>query len=180
MYGIVNKAIQEMIVENYGIEKWNLILEKSGIDIDFFISNEPYDDDVTYVLAKTIANEMKIPVQDVLLSFGEWWVLRTAKEKYSGLMQAGGASLKEFIFNLPNFHNRVMLIYPRLTPPEFKITNIEENGVWLHYYSKREGLQEFVKGILQGLAKMYETTVDIQLLKNRTLGDDHEIFKIGW
>jgi hypothetical protein len=29
--------------------------------------------------------------------------------KYGGLMEAGGNDLKEFLINLPLFHNRVML-----------------------------------------------------------------------
>jgi hypothetical protein len=48
-----------------------------------------------------------------------------------------------------------MLLYPKLTPPEFKVTDIEESSLHLHYFSKREGLQEFFRGLLQGLGKMY-------------------------
>jgi hypothetical protein len=55
----------------------------------------------------------------VLIAFGEWWVMKTS-EKYPGLMNSGGINLKEFLVNLPVFHNRIMLIYPKLTPPEFK------------------------------------------------------------
>ena len=36
MYGIVNKAIEELVIENFGVEKWDAIKEESGIDIDFF------------------------------------------------------------------------------------------------------------------------------------------------
>ena len=39
MYGIINKAIQDLVTEKFGIEKWQEILEKSGIKEDFFISN---------------------------------------------------------------------------------------------------------------------------------------------
>ena len=41
MYGIVNKAIESLVIENFGIEKWNIIKETSGVDVDFFMSNEP-------------------------------------------------------------------------------------------------------------------------------------------
>ena len=128
----------------------------------------------------TTAEELKIPVGKVLESLGEWWVLRTGKEKYGGLMEAGGDSLKEFLINLPVFHHRVMLIYPKLTPPEFKISDVQEQSVHLHYLSKRQGLQEFVRGLLQGLAKMYDTEAEIELLESRDDGSDHEIFKINW
>ncbi len=180
MYGIVNKAIEDLLTEQFGAAVWEKVREKSGIDIDFFLSNEPYDDAITYQLAGSAAEVLDIPVGDVLIAFGEHWVLRTSKEKYGGLMEAGGSSLKAFLVNLPVFHNRVMLIYPKLTPPEFKVSDITDHSIHLHYFSAREGLQEFVRGLLQGLGKMYHTPVDIELLQSRNNGDNHEIFKVSW
>ena len=180
MYGIVNKAIVDLVTTNFGQEKWEEILLKSGIEVDFFISNEPYDDSITYQLAITAAEVLNMSVGEVLIAFGEWWVVKTTQEKYPGLMESGGDNLKEFLLNLPEFHNRVMLIYPKLTPPEFKVSDITENGLNLHYFSKREGLQEFVRGLLQGLGKMFRTDVNIELLQNRNEGSTHEIFRITW
>jgi hypothetical protein len=180
MYGIVNKAIEELVIENFGQQKWEEVKERSGVDIDYFISNEPYDDDITFKLATAVAEVMSISISDVLRSFGEWWVMRTGKQKYSGLMEAGGSTLMQFLMNLPHFHNRVMLIYPRLTPPEFTTSHIEDSSIWIHYRSKREGLQEFVFGLLSGLSKMYETPSTIELIQSRNSGSDHEIFKVSW
>jgi hypothetical protein len=180
MYGIINKSIEDLVKANFGEEKWDLILERSGIDVDFFISNEPYDDDLTYKLAGATAEEMNLSLSDVLIAFGEWWVLKTTKEKYGNMLEAGGNSLREFLVNLPIFHNRVMLIYPKLTPPEFKVSNMEDRSIHVHYFSKRLGLQEFVRGLLQGLGKMYETPVTIELMESRLEGSDHEIFKVNW
>lgn len=180
MYGIVNKAIQDLIIDNFGEDKWETIKEKSGVDIDFFLSNEPYDDDITYKLAGAAAEVLDISVGEVLNAFGEWWVLKTGKEKYGGLMEAGGNNLKEFLVNLPLFHNRIMLMYPKLTPPEFKVSNLEENSIHIHYHSKRLGLQEFVRGLLAGLSKMYNVDSKIELLQSRDNGNLHEIFKVSW
>ncbi len=180
MYGIVNKAIEELIIENFGEDKWDAIKLRSGVDIDYFISNEPYDDDITYKLAGAASEEMNITVDNVLIAFGEWWVMRTVKEKYGGLMDAGGNSLREFLINLPLFHNRVMMIYPKLTPPEFKISDVQENSLYLHYFSKRVGLKEFVRGLLQGLSKSYNTPMNIELIESRDEGKDHEVFKLSW
>lgn len=180
MYGIVNKAIEDLITVNFGEEKWEIIKEKSGVDIDFFISSEPYDDDITFKLAIATSEEMEMTVSEVLVAFGEWWIIKTTSEKYPGLMDSGGSNFKEFIVNLPNFHNRVMLIYPKLTPPEFKVSDVTENSVHLHYFSKREGLQEFVRGLLQGIAKLHHTEIQLELLQSRNDGSSHEIFKIQW
>jgi hypothetical protein len=180
MYGIINKAIEELVIANFGKDKWEIIREKSGIELDFFISTEPYDDEITFKLALAVSEEMNMRLEDVLVAFGEWWVMKTTKEKYSGLMESGGSNLKEFIMNLPNFHNRVMLIYPKLSPPEFKVTDPTNDSVKLHYLSSRIGFQEFVRGLIQGLAKMFETNVVIELVQSRNDGFSHEIFKITW
>ena len=123
---------------------------------------------------------MNIPLSDVFITFGEYWVIKTGKEKYGSLMEAGGSNLKEFLKNLPAFHNRIMLMYPKLTPPEFKVSHEEENSLHLHYFSKREGLKDFVRGLVQGLGKMYNTPVEIILVNDRDKGDDHEVFKVSW
>lgn len=180
MYGIVNKAIEELVTENFGGEKWQSIKKNSNIDIDYFISNEPYDDEITYKLAISASQETGLSLSEVLIKFGEWWILKTGKEKYGYLLESGGENYKDFLINLPMFHNRVMMIYPRLTPPEFKISNIEEKSLQLHYYSKREGLQDFVKGLLLGLAKFYSCNVELTLIESRNLDSDHEIFHVRW
>lgn len=180
MYGIVNKAIQDLITEQFGEEKWEVVKEKSGVDVDYFLSNEPYNDDITYKLAGSASEVLGISVGQVLNAFGEYWVLKTGKEKYGNLMEAGGHNLKEFLVNLPLFHNRIMLMYPKLTPPEFKVSDLTANSIQVHYHSKREGLQEFVRGLLNGLAKMYQTSATVELIQSRDSGSAHEIFKVSW
>lgn len=180
MYGIINKSIEELVKEKFSVEIWLNILEKSKIEHDFFISSEAYDDSVTYKLVGAISELTGLSSGDILLTFGEWWILRTSKEKYGSLMESGGNNLREFLINLPLFHNRVMLIYPKLTPPEFKVSHIEENSIYVHYYSKREGLQDFVKGLLLGLGKMYLTPVNVDMIESRDAGQSNEIFKVSW
>jgi hypothetical protein len=180
MYGIVNKAIEELVIANFGEAKWDTVKAVSGIDVDYFISNEPYDDAITYQLAGAVASEMNMSVDEVLVVFGEWWILKTSKERYGSLMTAGGSDLRAFLLHLPDFHTRVMLMYPRLTPPEFQVSDVAANSICVHYYSQREGLQAFVRGLLQGLSKLYETETDIELIQSRDDGFDHEIFKVTW
>lgn len=180
MYGIVNKAIEDLVRENFGDKRWENIKLRSGVDIEYFISNEPYDDAVTYKLAQAVSDEMKMPLREVLIAFGEWWVMRTGKEKYGSLMEAGGKSFREFMVNLPAFHNRVMLIYPKLTPPEFRVTELGDQSIYVHYISKRPGLSDFVRGLLQGIGKIYHTPVVIEEIETREAGHQHDVFKVSW
>jgi hypothetical protein len=43
--------MESLVIENYGQHIWDAVKRRSGIDIDFFISNEPYDDALTFKLA---------------------------------------------------------------------------------------------------------------------------------
>lgn len=180
MYGIVNKAIEELVTENFGEDKWQIILEKSGIDEEFFISNEPYDDDITFKLAMTISTEMNMSVQAVLVAFGEWWILKTAKERYGYLLSSGGNNFRDFIINLPIFHNRIIMMYPKLSPPEFKVTDIHEQELKLHYISSRKGLSDFVYGLISGLGKFYQTETTIEHIESKEAPGTYDIFRISW
>lgn len=180
MYGIVNKAIEDLVRENFGDNAWEAIKQRSGVDIDFFLSNEPYDDSVTYKLAQAAAEETGMTLESVLSAFGEWWVLRTSREKYGALLQAGGTTLSSFLRNLPVFHNRIMMIYPKLTPPEFRVSNETEKSIDIHYHSARQGLQAFVRGLLLGIGKLYSQEVSVDLLQSRTEGASHEVYRVSW
>lgn len=180
MYGIVNKALEELAISNYGIDVWENIKRRAGVDIDFFISNEPYDDEITYNLAQAASDELGISVNEVLIAFGEWWILYTGRKQYGYLMETGGASFQKFMIHLPMFHNRIMMIYPKISPPEFQVTDIKENSLNLHYFSKRIGLKYFVYGLISGLGKFYQTPVKIELIQDRDKGDEHEIYYIEW
>ena len=178
MYGIVNQAIQGLVTENFGVETWAKIKEKSEVSDETFLSNQIYDDNITFKLASAASEVLQISMAEVLISFGEYWVLKTGNEKYGSLMKAGGHSLREFLLNLPNFHSRVMLLYPKITPPEFKITNETEDSLHLHYFSTREGLTHFMFGLISGLAKLYKVTVQIKLISDAKNG--HDIFLVKW
>ena len=180
MYGIVNNAIENLVKANFGDEKWQVILERSNIGMDYFLNSQPYDDAITFALAEAVSEVMQMPIGDVFRTFGEWWIVKTGQEKYGHLMEAGGNNLKEFLLNLPDFHNRILLLYPLLAPPEFKVTDVENSSLHLHYFSKRQGLKEFVHGLISGLGKMYKVPVEITLICSREDNFDHEIFKINW
>jgi len=180
MYGMVNQAIEDMVCEVHGEEVWELIKTKAEVDVDVFISNESYPDDYTYRLVAAASEVSKAPADEILVAFGEHWILRTASEGYGELMHAGGSNLKDFLVNLPNFHTRVVMIYPKLQPPRFEVTDVTKNSLNLHYITHRDGLMSFVVGLISGLGKLFKTPATSTLIASRANGDDHEIFKVEW
>lgn len=180
MYGIVNKAIQGLITESHGEKIWDEIASELKLESKYFLSNESYPDSLTYDLIAKASEKTGISAADIMHSFGEYWVLNTGMKSYGSLMKAGGKDFGEFITNLPNFHSRVMLIYPKLNPPEFKVSEIQSNSIKLHYFSTREGLAHFVYGLIKGIAKIYETEVDVKMEEQNNKNEYKAQFNINW
>jgi hypothetical protein len=178
MYGIVNQAIQGLVVENYGQEKWDEILKRSGISETHFISDDSYEDEITFELVAAASEVLALKSEDVLEAFGKYWVLNTGYQKYGDLMKAGGNDFPEFMSNLPNFHGRIMLIYPKLCPPEFLVEHPEDKKIILHYYSARSGLTHFVFGLIHGIAEMFDQKIEMKLIASDSATNWHDTFLI--
>ena len=180
MYGLVNKAVEELVTTNFGEDKWELIKAKAGVDVEVFISNEGYPDEVTYKLVGAATEVLGLPAEQILIAFGEHWVLKTANESYGPMMKSGGKTLREFLVNLPNFHTRVAMIYPNLQPPRFACSDLTDDSLKLHYYTHRPGLTSFVVGLVQGLGKLYNTPATCVVVETKESGGDHDVFDVTW
>lgn len=180
MYGMVNKAIEDMVVANHGEAVWEEIKQKADVDVDVFVSSEGYPDEMTYALVVAASEVLKTPASDILETFGIHWIIQTAQIGYGDMMAAGGKTLPEFLKNLPNFHSRVSMILPHLEPPRFLCTDIQDNSIRLHYISHRQGLAPFVVGLLKGLGQRFSVPVSVQQVADRAAGAEHDQFLVSW
>ena len=180
MYGMVNKAVEDMVCMHHGEAVWEQIKARAGVAVDVFFGNEPYPDEITYKLVTAGSEVLELPPERILEAFGEHWVLHTAQEGYGGLMRAAGKSLPEFLANLPNFYTRVSMIFPKLQPPRFRTSDVTERSLQLHYFTNRPGLTPFVVGLLRGLGKMFHTPVTVEVLEAKAHGADHDVFLAQW
>lgn len=73
-----------------------------------------------------------------------------------------------------------MMLYPKLTPPEFKTSLISECELHLEYISRRKGLTNFLLGLIEGLSILYNTPVEVTMLKENDAEGTHQVFKITW
>ena len=180
MYGMVNRALEDMVCAAHGAETWEKIKAKAGVEVDLFLSNDAYPDEMTYNLVGAASEILEAPAPVLLEAFGVHWVTRTAAEGYGHLMKAAGTNLKDFLVYLPNFHTRVNLIFPHLNPPRFLCSDVGENSLKLHYFSDRRGLAPFVNGLIQGLSQYFSTPVEVKQISDWSDAGEHDIFEIRW
>ncbi len=178
MYGLVNKAVEDLVVTQFGRHKWDEIKRRAEVSVEAFVGMNSYPDEITYRLVGAASEVLGLPPDKVLEAFGEHWILYTAKEGYGELLDIGGSSFVEFLQNMDNLHGRVQLTFPELKPPTLKCTDIGEKSMRLHYHTEREGLAPMMVGLLKGLGKRFGTPVDVTHDKVRGQGSDHDEFVI--
>ena len=180
MYGLVNKAIEDMVCKSFGEEVWETIKQKAEIDVEGFISMEAYPDDVTHRLVRAASVVLEMSSQEILQAFGEYWVVYTATEGYGQMLDMAGDNVPEFLENLDNLHTRVGLSFPKLKPPSFQCTHVQSESLNVHYHSTREGLAPMVVGLLKGVGKRFNTEVDVTQTQSREQGATHDEFSINF
>ena len=178
MYGLVNKAVQDLVVTQFGQEEWEAIMDKAGVRVDSFLCMKAYPDEITYSLVAAASEILNLTPAQVLEAFGEHWIVYTAQEGYGDLLEMAGGSLVEFLQHLDALHARVGLSFPELRPPSFRCSDVTDNSVRLHYESERQGLAPMVVGLLKGLGKRFNTTVDVSWEESTDGGRTHDVFLI--
>ena len=180
MYGLVNKWIKSMGSSLVVEQTWKQIKQKAEVEEDVFISMEGYPDDLTHKLVKAASVVLGLSSSEIMQAFGEFWVQYTAQEGYGEMLDMSGDTLPEFLENLDNLHARVGVSFPKLSPPSFECSEMEEDSLSLHYRSTREGLTPMVFGLVKGLGTRFDTEVDITQTQSRDEGGDHDEFLVKY
>ena len=160
MYGMVNKAVKGLVLDNFGEEKWKEIYTKAQAPEEF-LAFQQYDDSITYALVGAATEVLGLPAEKVLFTFGDYWVKNIATKNYSDLMSKTGTDFLAFVKNLDHMHSRIKVTFPGYNPPSFRVKEVDESNFLLDYYSEREGLMPFVEGLLHGVAEHFEASITI-------------------
>ncbi len=163
MYGLINSAMQDMIVDKFGADQWAAIHAHSKVPEDAFLSMRSYDDALTYQLVASASEVLEAPVDTCLEMFGLYWVEEIATKSFAPLMETTGTHTIDFLNNLNALHDRISSTFTDYVPPEFQVEDTGEGSCHfrVHYYSKRDGLTAFVVGLLQGLADHFGDRLEI-------------------
>lgn len=159
MYGLVNQAIRDLVVNTAGEDKWIEISDLAGHDGSSFQPLKSYPDPLTYQLVGASSQVLGLPAEDLLRSFGSYWVQYTGQHGHRQIFAAypkGKEGFVQFLQQLDAMHASIMMAMPELRPPEIGCERIDEQSVRVSYFSSREGLAPMVTGLLEGLLSHFE------------------------
>jgi len=181
MYGLINMAIKQLILDHHGESGWDQVVEKAGIQQKSFELLTVYDDAITYNLVGGACAVTGEPPEVILNLFGQYWVNFAAKAGYEPLLKLFGPTMKECLYNLNRMHDHMGAMMPGLIPPEFNIeSEISPTEFVIVYISQRKGLSPMVSGLLKGLAERYQIkNIEIKELEKK---EDQKLdrFHIKW
>ena len=176
VYGLVNKAIQDLAVQLGGEPAWDDIRVRAGLHVEAFVGMGVYPDDLTYRLVEAASDVFGLPAAEVLRAFGRHWILYTGREGYGAVFETMGRTLPEFLQNLDAMHSRLSLSMPELRPPSFVCEEAGDDQIRVQYWTERDGLAPMVVGLLEGLGEHFNVQVGVTHVLSRSAGHDHDEF----
>jgi hypothetical protein len=180
VFGLINRAIRDLVVRDYGEDRWREILHLAEVPDEPFVAMERYPDEVTVRLVGAASQRLGIGSVEILRAFGRHWMLFTAEVGYGELLRSAGDSVAEFLGGLNNLHTRMQLSLPHLIPPVITVTDITPNSLHVHYRSKRVGLTPLAFGILEGLGTRFGHRFVIEEDPQPSTEGDYTVFRVIW
>lgn len=157
MYGLINAALQELIVSRHGRGTWDQIAMLAAPGVPAFDKMAAYPDEVTYRLIATAQQVTGVEVDTIIDQLGELWVSYTDAQGYGAMFDIAGDSLADFLLSLNTVHARVARSFPSLRPPSFRFDHVEGGDLRMHYLSERSGLCPMIFGLMRGLSRRFRT-----------------------
>lgn len=164
MYGMVNEGIRSFIVEKFGEEKWREIVKAARLENEDFILLKTYSDKLTYDLVAAICEVIHISPEEALEAYGRYWINFASRTGYENLLLMFGADFRSCLHNLNHMHEHMGAYMTGIVAPAFHVCDEDERQVTVDYFSKREGLAPFVRGLLYGLLERYGQGGNVELL----------------
>ncbi len=164
MYGMVNKVIRQILVEDYGDSLWQKILLQDSTFADKIYDLEQFEDASTYNIIRYASELLEVSAEKLLIHLGERWIEVTSDGDYQEYYQLGGRDFFTFLTNLDRMHECLGKTFTQLSPPSFELQRQSAKQAHLIYRSQRQGLEPFVLGLLQGLSKYFNQPAEIRLI----------------
>lgn len=166
--GFLNKAINTLIIGNFGNEKWEEIKLKSNIDVDYFLCDPTYPGEFIYQFVINASEIIGVPTEKQPYDFGTYWILKIGEKDYGSMVWVAVKDISQFILYLPHFHSRIMLFYSNIKAPEFLVSQTSPHLYQINHYSERPELEPFDKIQLSGIFKMYcdKSSTELLIAKN--------------
>ena len=165
MKGTVHKCVEKLVIEKFGLDKWEECLTSVGLDEDHvFMMNDDVDEATTMRMLGNMPAILGISFQQLLDAFGEYWACSYTPSVYPAYFE-GINSSKEMLINLDRIHREVTENMDNARPPRFTYQWINDHTLQMNYSSQR-GLIDLFISIAKGMNKYFKEENQITKLND--------------
>ena len=161
MKGVIAIALKEMVIRNFGLDKWEEILMDASLPVDLQISSSQDIED--YVIMRVISSACKvldITPEQAADAFGDYWVNEYAFRIYAAHYEGIGNS-KDFLKRTNQIHTATTLSIPNAHPPKFEYEDPGDNTLIMTYLSNR-GLMNIFIGLVRASGKHFNEELQVE------------------
>lgn len=167
MHGLINRAIQCFVQDNYGPERWRGMCFAAGLEETEFEAMLHYEDALTEQLLEMVSLDLKSPRDAVLEDIGTYLVSHPNVESLRRLLRFGGETFVDFLNSLEELPDRARLAVDDLILPQLDVCEVDPQHFRLTCRFSRLGFGHVAMGILRTLADDYGALVFLEYIGER-------------
>ena len=166
MKGIVFTEFLEMVEETFGLETTDTIIENSNLPSEgIYTSVGTYDFNEMVSLITSLSEEVKIPVNDLIYTFG-LYLFNSLGKAHPEVIKSYNSPLALLYSIEDHIHVHVQKLYPEAELPTFKILDKTDTSISMIHSSSR-GLYKLAQGLMEKCFQHFNSsaTIKYELLK---------------
>ncbi|MBN2381608.1 heme NO-binding domain-containing protein [bacterium] len=166
MKGVILSCLSSLVKEQFGNDKWLMILKDAGMEKkSVFLSHESIDDAKVVDILNSLCKILNVSLQQAADVFGDYWVNTFAPAVYP-LHYRGVNSAREFLLKMDEVHEITTRSIPGATPPHFDYEWKNDQTLIMTYHSIR-GLIDIFVGLIRGVGKHFNEDLAIRVLDKK-------------
>ncbi|MBB1302765.1 heme NO-binding domain-containing protein [Pseudoalteromonas sp. SR44-8] len=159
MKGIIFNVLEDMVVEQLGMEVWNELLQSHTPEGRVYVSVKNYDAGELFAMANGVALRLNMPLQDVVKAFGQF-LFKGLADRHLDVVErfTDFTSLVMGIHDV--IHLEVNKLYQDPSLPTISCRISRPGHIEMNYNSPRK-LCLCAEGLLFGAAEYFDQAINI-------------------
>lgn len=177
MKGVIKESIQEFVETKFGREVWQDVMDRAGCTEPVLSVCGNYTDELNSELVKALASVSDMPVDDVLVEFGKFWVLNVGPDSHPAYYSLAGESPRDFLLNMNWIHKQSQWdglegAPADSAPPRFEFEEKSDGRLLIHFDSKG-GLCSVLRGQILGIGIRCDSALKVRETACKEKGEAH-------
>lgn len=178
MYGMINEAIRDYLLDQHGPEVWDAVSDLAGCAPAAHTPMPRNDPELTGRLVTAISALSGLGIWDVEAILGRHWVVFSDATPYGNVLRQSGANFSERVARLGDTHRRLAVLEPDIDQPQIDLTPTGAHRFVLEHCPKRASESAMVLGLLHGLAETTGESITVKEVFGPALTRDRDMFEI--